>query len=558
METPKHWTNTTVGAICTLTNGMTFKSSEWRTAGLPIIRIQNLNNSEATFNYYEGSVEDRFRVSPGDLLFAWSGTPGTSFGAHIWQGPEAVLNQHIFKVTFDRKLIDPDYLCYAINQTLEEQTSNAHGGVGLRHVTKKAFSDTRLPLPPYEEQKRLAKEIRKLRAQSAKSRNALKLLIASKSKARESFLEAAFAGDLTRDWQTQESLSEPVELLLSRVGTPKQAQGGREATSRVVAGRSGVSINIPDVPLPNRWAWVSLLRIARQETGHTPSRRNPEYWGGTINWLGIKDANAYHGKIINNTLQKITEAGLQNSSARLLPAGTVCLSRTASVGYVTILGETMATSQDFATWTCSDAILPEYLMYALMSEGQSIRRFGEGSVHTTIYFPEIRAFHIRLAPIDEQAAIVSRIKLAFSKLDQVVAEAEKAMQLFQQLDNQIMEYAFKGKLTKSEAGDGSAVEQLSQLRPPIVIREVTAPSRTRNKESTDMAKSLLQVLSEANDWLPAQEVFQRCGIGNGADMEKIEQIFAELRSLDQEKKLLAEPILDSNGRKIQDRLRLVG
>ena len=73
-----------------------------------------------------------------------------------------------------------------------------------------------------------------------------------------------------------------------------------------------------------------------------------------------------------------------------------------------------------------------------------------------------------------------------------------------------------------------------------------------------MAKSLLQVLSEANDWLPAQEVFQRCGIGNGADMEKIEQIFAELRSLDQEKKLLAEPILDSNGRKIQDRLRLVG
>ena len=197
-------------------------------------------------------------------------------------------------------------------------------------------------------------------------------------------------------------------------------------------------------------------------------------------------------------------------------------------------------------------------MYALMSEGHSIRRFGEGSVHTTIYFPEIRAFHIRLAPIEEQAAIVSRIKSAFSKLDQVLAEAEKAMTLFQQLDDQIMEYAFKGRLTKLEVGDGSAVEQLSQLRPPTVTREIAAPSRSRNKESTDMAKSLLQVLSEADDWLPAQEVFQRCGIGNGADMEKIEQIFSELRSLDQDKKLLAEPILDSNGRKIQDRLRLVG
>lgn len=558
MMTPKHWTNTTVGAICTLTNGMSFKSSEWRTSGLPIVRIQNLNNRTAPFNYYEGPIDDRFRIVEGDLLFAWSGTPGTSFGAHIWQGPEAVLNQHIFKVTFDRKLIDPDYLCYAINQTLEEQTSNAHGGVGLRHVTKKAFSDTRLPLPPYEEQKRLAKKIRKLRAQSAKSQNALKLILESRSKVRESFLEAAFAGDLTREWQTEGSLSESVEQLLSRVEAPKQTQGGREATSRIVPGRSGISINIPDVPLPNRWKWVSLMRVARQETGHTPSRRIPEYWGGTVNWLGIKDANAYHGKVIKSTLQKITEAGLQNSSARLLPAGTVCLSRTASVGYVTILGETMATSQDFATWTCTDALLPEYLMYALMSEGHSIRRFGEGSVHTTIYFPEIRAFHIRLAPIEEQAAIASRIKSAFSKLDQVLAEAEKAMTLFQQLDDQIMEYAFKGRLTKLEVGDGSAVEQLSKLRPPTVTREIAAPSRSRNKESTDMAKSLLQVLSEADDWLPAQEVFQRCGIGNGADMEKIEQIFSELRSLDQDKKLLAEPILDSNGRKIQDRLRLVG
>jgi type I restriction enzyme, S subunit len=92
------------------------------------------------------------------------------------------------------------------------------------------------------------------------------------------------------------------------------------------------------------WSWVSLRRIARQETGHTPSRSHPEYWGGDIPWIGIRDAGDHHGRIMQNTLQTVTEEGLANSSARLLPEGTVCLSRTASVGYVTIMGRPMATS----------------------------------------------------------------------------------------------------------------------------------------------------------------------------------------------------------------------
>ena len=93
--------------------------------------------------------------------------------------------------------------------------------------------------------------------------------------------------------------------------------------------------------------------------------------------------------------------------ASCLP-GPVCLTRTASVGYVTILAQLMATSQDFATWTCTEALLPEYLMFSLMAEGDDIRKFGMGSTHTTIYFPEIRAFHIALPPVAEQQQIVDR------------------------------------------------------------------------------------------------------------------------------------------------------
>ncbi|HEX7243633.1 MAG TPA: hypothetical protein VF263_25325, partial [Longimicrobiaceae bacterium] len=81
---PEGWAEATVGELCTLVNGRAFKPAEWSIEGLPIIRIQNLNNPAALFNYFDGELDPKFEVSSGDLLFAWSGTPGTSFGAHIW------------------------------------------------------------------------------------------------------------------------------------------------------------------------------------------------------------------------------------------------------------------------------------------------------------------------------------------------------------------------------------------------------------------------------------------------------------------------------------------
>ena len=83
---PQHWATIPIGDICELINGRAFKPSEWSETGLPIVRIQNLNKATATFNYFDGPIEDRHSVKDGDLLFAWSGTPGTSFGAHLWDG----------------------------------------------------------------------------------------------------------------------------------------------------------------------------------------------------------------------------------------------------------------------------------------------------------------------------------------------------------------------------------------------------------------------------------------------------------------------------------------
>ncbi|UTG97462.1 restriction endonuclease subunit S [Sinorhizobium meliloti] len=146
-----------------------------------------------------------------------------------------------------------------------------------------------------------------------------------------------------------------------------------------------MAVNKPTEPVPTGWVWVPVNSVARQETGHTPSRSRPEWWGGDIPWIGIRDARLHHGGVIYDTLQTTNPLGLANSSARLLPKGTVCLSRTASVGYVTVMGRDMATSQDFVTWTCSEALVPEFLVKALIAEGEGLRKFGKGTTHTTIY-----------------------------------------------------------------------------------------------------------------------------------------------------------------------------
>ncbi|WP_324781127.1 restriction endonuclease subunit S [Thiobacillus sedimenti] len=181
--------------------------------------------------------------------------------------------------------------------------------------------------------------------------------------------------------------------------------GGRAATTGVIPGDIAISVGNPNSPLPVGWEWRLLTDLARLETGHTPSRRHPEYWGGSVPWVGIRDATGNHGGTIYETAQYTNELGIRNSSARVLPANTVCLSRTASVGYVVVMGVPMATSQDFVNWVCGPDLDYRYLKYVLLGERRSFLRFASGTTHQTIYFPEVKAFHIALPPREVQVSI---------------------------------------------------------------------------------------------------------------------------------------------------------
>jgi type I restriction enzyme S subunit len=205
--------------------------------------------------------------------------------------------------------------------------------------------------------------------------------------------------------------------------------GGRAATSGVIAGDFALCVGCPRENHESGWPWVPLTDVARLESGHTPSRRHPEYWDGEIPWIGIRDATGNHGRTIFETLQKTNDLGIANSSARVLPAGTVCLSRTASVGYVVVMGVPMATSQDFVNWVCGPSIDPMYLKYVLLAERNSFLRFASGTTHQTIYFPEVKAFHIALPPINAQQRIVEVLKPFDDRLDSLRNSSSKLLAL---------------------------------------------------------------------------------------------------------------------------------
>lgn len=222
---------------------------------------------------------------------------------------------------------------------------------------------------------------------------------------------------------------------------------GRAATTDVIPGKYALAVGIPDKTLAPGWIWRRLTDVAEMATGHTPSRNHPSYWDGDIAWIGIKDARAFHGRRITTTFQTVTQAGIDNSASVLLPANTVCLSRTASVGYVTIMDRPMATSQDFVNWKCSEALMPEFLMYLLIAERDSLFKFGKGTTHTTIYFPEAKALSVGLPPVGEQRRIVAKIEELFSDLDAGVAALERVRANLKRYRSAVLKAAVEGRLT---------------------------------------------------------------------------------------------------------------
>lgn len=177
--------------------------------------------------------------------------------------------------------------------------------------------------------------------------------------------------------------------------------------------------------IPEGWGVSFLESVAKRGSGHTPNKKNPEYWNGHIKWISLKDTEFLDKVYIHNTVAKISQKGLNNSSAVLHPSGTVVLSRDAGVGKSSIMMDEMAVSQHFLAWQCGHQLINLFFYYWLQSKKSEFERIAMGSTIKTIGLPYFTTLKLPLPKITEQTAIattLSDVDALISGLDRLIAK----------------------------------------------------------------------------------------------------------------------------------------
>ncbi|WP_278420337.1 restriction endonuclease subunit S [Stutzerimonas kunmingensis] len=434
-ELPSGWGRAEIGDLCNLINGRAFKPQEWSDSGLPIIRIQNLNNPASKFNHFSGDFDAKHHVKNGDLLFAWSGTPGTSFGAHIWHGGDAVLNQHIFKIEFSERETNRGFLRYAINQKLDELISSAQGGVGLRHVTKGTFEKTEISFPPLAEQTRITQKLDELLAQvdTLKARiDAIPVLL---KRFRRSVLAAAVSGRLTEEWRAQNSSAE--------------------------------------------WQTITVGELCKLKSGIAVSG-DIEKAKGDFKYFKVGEMNLEGNEFF---LQK-TDRYLARDDApekSLMPAGAIVFPKRG--GAIATNKKRILKDASFVDLNVMGIIAPEgveTLYIYRWFETVDLAKLNTGSTIPQVNNTDIAPLIIPLPPLAEQTEIVRRVEQLFAFADQLEAKVASAKSRIDHLTQSILAKAFRGELVPQDPND----EPASVLLERIQAQRAAAPKAKRGRKAS--------------------------------------------------------------------------
>ena len=432
-DIPDSWEWVRVRNCTELFNGRAFKPSDWTVMGLPIVRIQNLNDEKAPFNYYDKSVEEDVHLYGGELLFAWSGTPGTSFGAHIWRNQEAVLNQHIFKLLFDETALFKPYYMYALNQRVGSLIKAAHGSAGLQHVTRGVFESTLIPLPPFAEQIRIVEKLNVLFPivdhYSSAYNNLNNLQSAFPEALKKSILQEAVQGKLV----SQDPSDEPAEALLERIRAEKQRlikEGKikkdkhesvifrRDNSHYEKRGSEEVCID-EEIPfeIPSGWSWCRASSLGTMVRGRGIKRTETVAQGCPCIRYGeiYTTYEISFDAAVSFVPESLDKDCLHFSSGDIVFTLTgenkVDIAKT-----VAFLGDgQIAAGGDLAFWT-HHGMNPLYLVYYMASPYciELKRRTATGDIIVHISTSKVGDFLVPVPPLKEQNRIVSAIERLFA------------------------------------------------------------------------------------------------------------------------------------------------
>lgn len=453
-ELPEGWEWVRLGAAMEMFNGKAFKPTDWLASGLPIVRIQNLNRSEATFNYCDpATISEKNKIDSGSFLISWSGTPGTSFGAFIWQRGPAALNQHIFKCELLGNAFVPEFLELSINSQLNVLIGKAQGGVGLQHVTKGALESLVLVVPPLAEQSRIVTRVEELmrlcdaleakaRLEATQHEQLVRTLLgtltasttpeeladnwhrvathfdllldrpAAVDALEQTILQLAVRGLLVPQDPQDEPASSLMKRLRSNRDTWLAAQASVDSECRATIKKLR---DLPDAdepfPIPSNWSFVRLLDCCRLLVDCHNKTAPYAPHGIPI----IRTSNIRGGRFRLDDLRYVTEETYDFWSRRCPPeSGDIMFTREAPMGEAAIIppGAKYCLGQrTMLLRPMHEFIDKEYLLLAL-TEPHLLERAAPSAIGSTVKHlrvGDVEGLTIPLPPIAEQTRIVARV-----------------------------------------------------------------------------------------------------------------------------------------------------
>lgn len=272
---------------------------------------------------------------------------------------------------------------------------------------------------------------------------------------KNSILQLAVQGKLVPQCKDDEPASE----LLKHIRAEKQKLGIKE--------KSLPAISEDEIPfdIPESWEWVRLNDISSITSGGTPARTNSSFWNGNIPWVKIGDIR---NKYISTTEEKISEQGLNSSSAKIFPKGTILYTIFATIGTVGILNIDAATNQAVAGVTFFGEYSRDYMYYVLIGLKDILVSKGKGMAQMNINLTILKNTPIPIPPLAEQKRIVEKIEELMPLIEEYGKAEEQLSKLNAEfpdkLRKSILQQAVQGKLTERDPADEPASELLKRIK----------------------------------------------------------------------------------------------
>ncbi|WP_429216001.1 restriction endonuclease subunit S [Aeromonas veronii] len=511
------------------------------------------------------------RCEESDTLLVWDGARAGLAG----RGIGGFIGSTLARLTSD--LAAPSYIYYFIHSNYRYLNTNTKG-VGIPHINPIVLAELKFPLPPSGEQTRIIIKLEELLADLDSGVAELKAAQKKLTQYRQSLLKTAVEGTLTQEWRDCNPPKESGAQLLERILVERRARW--EAKQLAKFSQRGVTPpnnwqkkypepirpDITELPqLPEGWVWTSVDQLIFDSSYGTSVKCS--YEGDGIPVLRIP--NISRGSIDLHDI-KFSTTKIAFDEKDFLTIGDVLIIRTNGsiglVGRAAAVIDELPSQYYFASYLlrlrCTDNFsVHRWLLTALSAH--SGRKWLEARAASSagqhnISLSTLLTMPIPLPPQEEQLRALNRLDEAY---DSITQQEDAILLLVKQCAAQrqnILRAAFSGQLVPQDANDEPASVLLDRIRIQRVEKaKQPKPRKTKKKESTMVTRKLVDVLTEAGDWLPAQEAFNRCGINDGAQTEVIETLYAELRQLDKANRLAVEAVADVQGRKIYDKLKLL-